>query len=57
MTARKFVLKPYAERMSEREKQRARYLRKLSAPLCKVCYGLDRCKPCPVCDQKKRPTS
>ena len=48
-SARKFVLKPYAERMTERDKQRARYLRKLAAPLCKTCYGLARCQPCAVC--------
>ncbi len=49
MTARKFVLRPYAARMAEQEKQRARYLRKLAAPLCRTCYRLERCQPCAKC--------
>ncbi len=31
------------------QKQRARYLRKLTAPICKTCYGLPHvaCSVCP----------
>lgn len=53
MTARKFILRPYAERKTEREKQRARYLRNLApAPLCRTCYGLDHLQPCAKCASK-----
>ncbi len=49
MTARKFVLRPYASRMAYQEKQRARYLRKLApVALCRECYGLDH-RPCSKC--------
>ncbi len=53
MTARKFVLRPYAARMAYQEKQRARYLRKTAAPLCRTCYGLERCQPCAKCKPVK----
>lgn len=48
ITARKFVLRPYAERKSREERERARYLRP-AARTCRVCYGLERCQPCATC--------
>lgn len=55
MTARKFVLRTYAHRKAESEKQRARYLRKLApAPLCRECYGLAH-RPCSKCKKDQPP--
>ena len=51
--ARKTILRPYAARMAYNEKQRARYLRKLSpAVLCRECYGLEG-RPCSKCPKAK----
>lgn len=49
MTARTFTLKSYRARKTAQEFERARYLRKRTAPLCFTCYGLKHCQPCAAC--------
>ncbi len=54
MTAKtqRFILRPYVERKTKQEAERARYLRAPQTKTCRTCYGLARCQPCAKCGEK-----